>query len=767
MKKIIAICLLAACSCFAIEEPITTDTTHPRANLAPLQGIQGMSKDLRVFIRENGIPYSFATNAVVMFYYATNLNSMQVQSLTNISANVTNKSVLFRTPPLPPGNLRYAVSLIENSRTNDLGTGLLVVYESTFGGNFNPLPGQIIDWSTFTWTGSNQPVKSGSATINGIPLTNNAAIVVGGGSASITNGYGIANTVTGGVNVISLNTTQTDARYLLQAATNGLVTASITNGLATTSWASLNFYPTTANPSNYITTAALAGYATFSDATNAAIARAATDYLVFSNFICLAESTFWAVDAGTWVNNVGDYIIFYGGAWHINSYLGQNFYDTTNANVIGPWFVGLECSPYDHSLVDGAVIPLASAAWTKLNLTALSQLTNDTAFIDGAGSNAYSTASGTAANWSGLAGFSNTVWGAFDLLGSAAAVSNYFAAQLGGYVATNGIVASGAITDAVVTISGLLHTITHTRTNGISSNAFVLVTNAPANSVLGVTNGVPVWTSTPTVSNLTVTGSLTSTAINNITNLARDTRTGWLYYIGPTGTNYVTGSNLMWPTSTADPSNISFYCGAPLQATTNANAPATMSVQQTNNELRVLSPLAANQLTALFTQTRNPAISNWTAVLYYQQSGYTIASTRHGIWLGTNTTAVTQPYVLASWLSSQDYLTIGTNSTLATPGASLNGTATGGFPGVADALVNGIWLVCSNLVLSCYGARFPLGYSPVFHKSNSDLTYTNILAMSAIGVGYLQNASSNNSNTIFRVFGFRYVETNEVPRLVP
>ncbi|MFA6063953.1 MAG: hypothetical protein WC736_15300 [Gallionella sp.] len=169
---------LLALPCFAIEESITVDTLHPRASLAPLSGIQGMSKDLRVFVRADSRPYSLSTNSSVVLYYATNLTSMTVGTVASTSIDTNTESALIQTVPLPPGNFQYALALVESGRTNDLGTGLLIVKASTFGGAFSPIPGQTIDWSTLLWTGSNQPVKSGSATINGLPITNGATFTI-------------------------------------------------------------------------------------------------------------------------------------------------------------------------------------------------------------------------------------------------------------------------------------------------------------------------------------------------------------------------------------------------------------------------------------------------------------------------------------------------------------------------------------------------------------------------------------------------------------
>ena len=206
MKKLLTALLLLTSSALGIEEPIYTDTTHPRAVLAPLSGIQGFSKDLRVYVSQAGQPYSGMTNGTALVvYYATNLASLYVGSATNISINTNNSSALIRTAALPPGNMQYAVAIIEGGRTNDLGTGLLTVKPSTFAGQFSPLPGITIDWSGLTWTGSNQPLKSGSATIDGVPFTNGSVIVTGGGGTS----NGLAKIIFQGVTNLNVGGTVT------------------------------------------------------------------------------------------------------------------------------------------------------------------------------------------------------------------------------------------------------------------------------------------------------------------------------------------------------------------------------------------------------------------------------------------------------------------------------------------------------------------------------------------------------------------------------
>ena len=154
---------LLARPCLAIEEAVSVDTAHPRATLTPLAGIQGMSKDLRVYVYQSGQAYTNLLNSVVTLYYGTNLIAMNVGTATNVDVRTWESSVLIRTVPLPPGRFMYALSITEGGRTNDLGTGILTVAPSSFAGGWYPIPGQTIDWSTLRWAGSNQPARATDA----------------------------------------------------------------------------------------------------------------------------------------------------------------------------------------------------------------------------------------------------------------------------------------------------------------------------------------------------------------------------------------------------------------------------------------------------------------------------------------------------------------------------------------------------------------------------------------------------------------------------
>jgi hypothetical protein len=240
MKKLFALLIyLAGGIAFAIDEPVITDTTHPRATLAPLSGIQGFSKDVRVYVREDGRQYTLTTNSKVVLYYGTNLTSIYVGVATNTSVDTNTGSALIETAPLASGNMSYALAIIESGRTNDLGTGLLTVKASSFGGAFNPIPGQTIDWSTLIWTGSNQPVKSGSATINGIPITNGSAFTVSGigGVNSVFSRTGTIVAVAGDYTAAQVGAVATNDTRYLASVTNGGATingSSISNGAAIT-----------------------------------------------------------------------------------------------------------------------------------------------------------------------------------------------------------------------------------------------------------------------------------------------------------------------------------------------------------------------------------------------------------------------------------------------------------------------------------------------------------------------------------------------------
>jgi hypothetical protein len=178
--------MVSASLCLAIEEPIVTDTAHPRATLAPLSGLQGFSKDLRVYVRNDGHQYGIATGSAVVLFYGTNLNSMYVGTATSSSVRTNDGSALVRTVALPPGNFRYALGIVEGGRTNDLGTGLLTVSASSFGGGFSPIPGQTIDWSALQWAGSNQPMRASAPDGVTVVLSNGVLSAIAAAAPDLT-----------------------------------------------------------------------------------------------------------------------------------------------------------------------------------------------------------------------------------------------------------------------------------------------------------------------------------------------------------------------------------------------------------------------------------------------------------------------------------------------------------------------------------------------------------------------------------------------------
>ena len=195
MRYTISTLILAALlarPCLAIEEAISVDTTHPRATLAPLSGIQGMSKDLRVYVFQSGQAYTGITNASLSLFYGTNLTATAVGTATNISIRTNDWSALIHTGPLPPGRFTYALAIMQAGEMNDLGTGVLGVAPSSFAGGFSPMPGQMIDWSTMTWTGSNQPAREtemAAATLAlsalGLVLSNSVSVAMTNWSAAL------------------------------------------------------------------------------------------------------------------------------------------------------------------------------------------------------------------------------------------------------------------------------------------------------------------------------------------------------------------------------------------------------------------------------------------------------------------------------------------------------------------------------------------------------------------------------------------------------
>ena len=370
MKHFLAVLFLAVAA-GAIEEPITTDTTHPRAVLPALSGIQGFGKDLRVYVREDGKPYALPTNAVVTMYYATNMAAQNVGTAHSVSID-TNGSALVLTEKLPAGSFSYALALAAGGRTNDLGTGLLTVRASSFGGGFWPLPGQTIDWSTLVWSGSNQPLRSGAATVNGSPLTNGAALTIGGigsttdatarawaqaGSNLAASAYALALTNTGGISgpyVQSVNgatgavsvtaaSINADVAGAAQAASQGVYAAlspavvaaqatgvaayALANGITLTG---LGAGSAAWSSSSDFARAQAAAYLTGGYLTNALIT---TNYVANTNVVCVRN-------AGSGVNINDDY------SWSI----WLNAWTTGNGNKL----------VYPSSLYDGADVYMYS-----------------------------------------------------------------------------------------------------------------------------------------------------------------------------------------------------------------------------------------------------------------------------------------------------------------------------------------------------------------------------------------------------------------------